>query len=201
MNALPSPDAAGHVSRALHEPIAITDYDPQWPRLFEAEKRYLERILPEGRIGRIEHFGSTAVVGLAAKPIIDMLVEVRSLLDVRDDLAPLLESLGYEYFWRPSAPGDDDIAYAWFIKRGRDGRRTHHIHMLAPESPEWNRLAFRDYLRTHPETAQAYAMLKRRVAAQCPDDRIAYARAKTQFIEHVNELAERAQAAQTPRRC
>lgn len=179
-----------HVARALRERVAIAEYDPQWPLLFEAEKRHLQQVLPEGSVGRIAHIGSTAVPGLAAKPIVDMLVEVRSLLDVRSDLAPILEALGYEYFWRPSAPGGNDIAYAWFIKRGADGRRTHHIHMLSPASPDWNRLTFRDYLRAHPDTAQAYATLKRRIAAEHPDDRIAYAEAKSEFIERVNALAQ-----------
>lgn len=178
-----------HVARALRERVAISDYDPQWPLLFEAEKHHLQQILPAGSVGRIEHFGSTAVPGLAAKPIVDMLVEVRSLLDVRDTLAAILEAQGYEYFWRPGAPGGNDIAYAWFIKRGANGRRTHHIHMLSPNSPDWSRLTFRDYLRAHPDAAQAYAALKRRIAAEHPDDRIAYARAKTEFIERVTEQA------------
>lgn len=182
-------EAPGHVARALQESVAISDYDPQWPMLFAAEREHLLQTLPQGSLGRIEHFGSTAVPGLAAKPIVDMLVEVRSLLDVRDTLAAILEAQGYEYFWRPGAPGGNEIAYAWFIKRGANGQRTHHIHMLSPDSPDWNRLKFRDYLRTHPETAQAYARLKRQIADEHPDDRIAYARAKSEFIEQVTDRA------------
>lgn len=184
-----------HVERALHEDVAIAPYDPAWPQRFEEEKRYLLELLPEDLTGRIEHFGSTAVPGLAAKPIVDMLVEVASLEAVQDVIAPVLQARGYEFFWRPTALGNTDIGYAWFIKRDADGNRTHHIHMLEENSPYWERLLFRDYLIAHPEVAQEYAALKFRCASEHGHDRKAYAKAKSDFIARVTRMAERYYAA------
>lgn len=171
-----------HVERALHERVEIVPYDPAWPGLFAAEAAHLRALLPAELIGRIEHFGSTAVPGLAAKPIVDMLVEVRSMEDVVQHIAPTLRREGYEFFWRDRERGLPGIAYAWFIKRDAAGRRTHHIHCLEPGSSEWERLLFRDHLRAHPEAARAYGELKQRIAAEHPDDRVAYAKAKTDFV-------------------
>lgn len=184
-------DQPDYVRRAIEEPVAIVPYDPDWPSLFEQEAARLRATLPQELIGRIEHFGSTAVPGLAAKPIIDMLVEVVSLDEVRDRIAPILQDRGYEFFWRPSALGGHDVAYAWFIKRDADGRRTHHIHMLEADSKDWERLLFRDYLIEHPGEAAAYAALKRRAAAEHGGDRQAYARAKSDFIEGIMRKARR----------
>ena len=154
----------------------------------------MRSLLPGELIGRIEHFGSTAVPGLSAKPIIDMLVEVRALEDVAQHIAPLLREHGYEFFWRDTEPGLPGIAYAWFIKRDAHGRRTHHIHCLEGRSSGWERLLFRDYLRAHPAAAQEYDALKRRIAAEHPDDRKAYAKAKTGFIRRVMKAARRGAA-------
>jgi GrpB-like predicted nucleotidyltransferase (UPF0157 family) len=116
------------VRRAVQEDIAIEPYDPEWPRLFLEEKEHLRTCLPHELIGRIEHFGSTAVPGLAAKPIIDMLVEVTSLEETRCRIVPILELQGYDYFWRPTWGDDTPPFYAWFIKRDSRGKRTHHVY-------------------------------------------------------------------------
>lgn len=181
------------VQDAAHETIRVCPYDPAWPRRFDAEAALLRRTLPASLIGRIEHFGSTAVPGLAAKPIIDMLVEVPSLAAVQSTIAPILTALGYEYLWRPSWQNPDRAAYTWFIKRDHHGERTHHIHMLEPRSPEWERLRFRDYLIQHPATAKEYAALKYALAGTFADDRAAYARAKGDFIEKVSRAARQAE--------
>lgn len=177
-----------HVQRATSESVEITPYDPAWPVAFARERDHLRACLPPGSVGRIEHFGSTAVPGLAAKPIVDMLVEVRSLKEVRETFAPILEAQGYEFFWRPSWRDGVSPEYTWFIKRDALGRRSHHIHMLTASSPEWERLLFRDYLIAHPETAREYGALKQRVA-MASGDRRAYADAKTDFILRVTETA------------
>lgn len=182
-------DPERHVRKAAAEHVAIVPYDPAWPRRFDEEKQHLLACLPRGAIGRIEHFGSTAVPGLAAKPIVDMLVEVPSLQLVGTVIAPILTAQGYEYFWRPSWKNPNDIAYAWFIKRDAAGRRTHHLHMLEAASPDWERLLFRDYLIEHPELAAEYEALKHRIAREHPDDRIAYANAKTDFVVRVTRAA------------
>ncbi len=148
-------------------------------------------MLPAELIGRIEHFGSTAVPGLAAKPVVDMLLEVRSMASLAQHIVPVLKREGYEFFWRGRTNGLPGIGYAWFIKRDAAGRRTHHIHCLEPASPEWERLLFRDHLRAHPDVAAAYGELKRRIADEHPDDRVAYAKAKTDFIAGVMRAARR----------
>ncbi len=179
------------IRRAIEEEVAIEPYDPEWPRLFEAEKRHLLDCIPHELIGRIEHFGSTAVPGLAAKPIIDMLVEVSSLVTAGRRIAPILQAQGYDYFWRPSWYDANEPAYIWFIKRDATGRRTHHVHMLEPDSADWERLLFRDYLIDNPAVAREYEALKYRIAREHPNDRIAYAKGKTRFITQATRAARK----------
>ena len=181
------------IHRAVHEDVSIVPYDPEWPRLFLEEKEHLLACLPREFIGRIEHFGSTAVPGLAAKPIIDMLVEVTSLEEARLRIVPILESQGYDYFWRPTWGDDTPPFYAWFIKRDSSGKRTHHIHMVESHFEHWERLLFRDYLTAHPDVAGEYQRLKMRLAAEYPNDRVAYTKGKTDFIMRVMEMAKQAE--------
>lgn len=180
---------ARRVEHALAERVSIVPYDPEWPKRFDDEAAFLRASVPAGLIGRIEHFGSTAVPGLAAKPIVDMLVEVRSLRDVQEIIAPILENLGYEYFWRPAWHDPLIPEYAWFIKRDAAHHRTHHIHMLEPGATDWERLYFRDYLIAHPRVAHDYEALKRKLANAISHDRIAYAQAKTDFITRTTDQA------------
>ncbi len=177
------------VARVVREDVAIVPYDPAWPRMFEEEKAYLLASLPDGIIRRVEHFGSTAVPGLAAKPIVDVLVEVCSLEETKTRVAPVLEAQGYDYFWRPSFGDDVPPFYAWFIKRDGAGIRTHHIHMVEADSGLWERLLFRDYLIAHPETAKEYEDLKLRLAREYPDDRVAYTNGKSAFCTRITRLA------------
>jgi GrpB-like predicted nucleotidyltransferase (UPF0157 family) len=181
------------IQRVLQDEVAIVPYDAGWPELFRTEKEHLLSCLPNDLIRRIEHFGSTAVPGLSAKPVVDMLVEVTDLEATRARIAPILEQQGYDYFWRPTHGDDGPPFYAWFIKRHPDtGIRTHHIHMVERDFTEhWDRLLFRDYLIDHPETAREYESLKLRLAADYPSDRIAYTRGKTQFITKVTADAKR----------
>jgi GrpB-like predicted nucleotidyltransferase (UPF0157 family) len=175
------------VLKVASEPVAIVPYDPQWPLRFEQERTHLRSCLPHDLIGRIEHFGSTAVPGLAAKPVIDMLIEVSDLGEARRRIAPILEAQGYEYFWRPTLGDDGPPFYAWLIKRdAASGERTHHLHMVERTFHEhWERLRFRDYLIGHPEAARKYEDLKLELAKQHPDDRVSYTRGKTRFIEEI----------------
>ena len=189
------PEAPGRkLERVLREEVAIVPYDPAWPEAFRREKEHLLACLPVDLIRRIEHFGSTAVPGLAAKPIVDMLVEVADLHSVRAFVVPILEAQGYDYFWRPTAGDDTPPFYAWFIKRKPGtGERTHHIHMVEGGFAEhWERLLFRDCLIESPETARDYEALKRRLASAFRTDRVAYARGKAAFIEHALERAKHA---------
>ncbi len=180
------------IQRVTREQVAIVPYDPVWMESFQREMAHLLSCLPTDLIRRIEHFGSTAVPGLAAKPIVDILVEVTDLQATRVRIAPLLEEQGYEYFWRPTHGDDGPPFYAWFIKRDqRTGARTHHIHMVEGNfTDHWDRLLFRDYLIEHPDVAIEYAALKIRLASASPRDRVAYTHGKTEFVVRVTEQAK-----------
>ena len=181
------------VQQAVHEDVGIVPYDSRWPELFQREAEHLRSCLPAGLIRRIEHFGSTAVPGLAAKPIVDMLVQVTSLRAARTEIAPILQAQGYDYFWRPSFGDDIPPWYAFFIRRNHRGIRTHHLHMVTGRrtfQAHWERLLFRDHLRAHPETARAYERLKRDLATTHPNDRVAYTNGKTVFIQRITAQAK-----------
>jgi GrpB-like predicted nucleotidyltransferase (UPF0157 family) len=177
------------IQRAVAEDVSVVPYDPRWPEQFRQEKEHLLSCLPRDLIGRIEHFGSTAVPHLAAKPIIDILVEVTDLEETRTRIAPVLESQGYDYFWRPSM-FDGPPFYAWFIKRNPAGVRTHHIHMVERHFEHWDRLLFRDYLIAHPQVAEEYQALKAHLATAYPNDRVAYTQGKTEFVVRVTGQAK-----------
>jgi GrpB-like predicted nucleotidyltransferase (UPF0157 family) len=182
------------IARLNREQVEIVPYDPRWPDLFAREKAHLLAVLPGDVVRRIEHFGSTAVPNLPAKPIVDMLIEVSALDAVKACVVPVLESEGYDYIWRPTSGDDVPPWYAWFIKRdSSSGVRTHHIHMVEADFPQWESLAFRDYLRAHPDAGAEYAALKRRLASEFPNDRTAYTVGKTDFIARITMLARAAQ--------
>jgi len=178
------------ITRAAQEEITIADYNPDWQTQFEKEKQHLANCLPATLIRRIEHFGSTAVPGLCAKPIIDILVEVESLEETKKIIAPILELQGYDYFWRPLLDDYKPPFYAWFIKRNAAGIRTHHIHMVEKDSELWERLYFRDFLRLNPDTAKEYAELKLRLLRLHQNNRIAYTKEKTDFITAITQRAK-----------
>lgn len=175
------------IDEAVRETITVVPYDSGWPGLFEAEADFLRRTLPRHLLRRIEHFGSTAVPALAAKPIIDILIEVTSLEETQKHIVPMLTVQRYDYFWRT----DVQPPYAWFIKRDPEHRRTHHLHFVEANSALWERLLFRDYLRLFPDEARRYAELKVSLANEFPNDRVAYSQGKTEFIIAVTEKARR----------
>jgi GrpB-like predicted nucleotidyltransferase (UPF0157 family) len=178
------------IARVVKEAVAVVPYDPGWPAMFEQERLHLLSCLPNDLIGRIEHFGSTAVPGLSAKPIVDILVEVTSLDDAKQRIVPILEALGYDYFWRPSWGDNTPPFYAWFIKRNTNGSRTHHIHMVESHFEHWDRLFFRDYLIEHPAVAREYGNLKMSLSGAHQNDRIAYTKAKSDFVMRVTAKAK-----------
>ena len=166
------------MSAEREAPVHIVAYDPSWPALFEAERTGLFAILRPWLTGPIEHVGSTAVPGLAAKPVIDIMAAVDSLEASRDALPPLRQ-FGYQY-----APYRPDVMH-WFCKPGFS-LRTHHLHLVPFRSPLWqDRLSFRDCLRCTPAVAEEYAALKYRLADIHRFDREAYTEAKVAFIARV----------------
>jgi len=157
------------------EPVRIVAYDAAWPERFDAERAALEAAVGDRAIGGIHHVGSTAVPGLEAKPVIDILVGVCDLESSRGCLG-VLEGLGYLY-----APYRDDEMH-WLCKPSRF-HRTHHLHLVPAGSRRFrDELAFRDRLRHEPDLASRYGALKRRLAAEWVNDRERYTAAKGEFI-------------------
>lgn len=163
---------------ALDEPIRLVSYDPSWPDRFAEERDALEGVLGGWAVGGIHHVGSTAVPGLDAKPIIDILVGVESLEASRACFGPLA-GLGYLY-----APYRADEMH-WFCKP-HPSRRTHHLHLVPSESSRFrDELAFRDELRSDSQLVSEYSELKHSLAVQFANDREAYTDAKAEFITRV----------------
>jgi len=167
--------------------IAITAYDSAWPFLFEAEASNIQQAIGD-LVLRIEHVGSTAIPGLAAKPVIDIQVSVASLESLRIYSEPLAR-LGYSH-----APlGPVDLVYPLFEKPAA-WPHTHHIHLCVHGSEHERRhIAFRDYLRSNPKVGDEYVELKRRLAAlhdgETLESRERYSLSKTAFVAAVLNLA------------
>ena len=161
--------------------IEIVDYRKTWEEAFRQEARALQHAL-EFLYPSIHHIGSTAVRGLAAKPVIDILIEIDDLA-LLDKQVTVLARLGYEYRGENGIPGR-----LYFEKGGED--RSHQIHAFERGSPGALRhLAFRDYLRNHPAVANEYANLKKNVASVCNNDIDRYCDGKDTFIQEHEKLA------------
>ncbi len=168
--------------------VQVILYQPTWPELFHQEAVRLRRALGDA-IGLIEHVGSTAVAGLSAKPIIDVLAAVPSLSAARMLIAPL-QQIGYEH--RPGVQSPTRI----FFALGPPTCRTHYLSLAEVGSLAWHdQTFFRDYLRAHPEAMTAYDALKRELAMRFPSNRSAYTAAKEEFIQNI--LSEHEKPAKT----
>jgi GrpB-like predicted nucleotidyltransferase (UPF0157 family) len=157
------------------EPIRLVAYDPDWPRRFERERAALSAAIGPWISGGIHHVGSTAVPGLAAKPIADILAGVRDLEQARACIEPLAE---LEYLYAPYLATE----MHWFCKPN-PSHRTHHLHLVPTESERYRaELAFRDRLRADRRLATEYLALKELLARRFENDREAYTSAKSNFI-------------------
>ena len=166
--------------RQVADPIEVVPYDPTWPAAFASWRTALHRALGATAL-RIEHVGSTAVPGLAAKPVIDVQISVRDLAD-ETRYVPAIEALGVALRSR-------DATHRYFRPAGSIPR-TVQIHVYQSGSAEEREhLLFRDFLRDDADTRAAYAALKRDVAHRYRDDRIAYNEAKSAFILDALERA------------
>ena len=164
--------------------VCIVPYDPDWPRRFDEEHHILAALFA-GSGAVIEHAGSTAVPGLGAKPVIDILVGVPALAEVECRI-PAIEAAGYEYV----PEYEQQLPDRRYFRKPRLGPRTVHVHCVVTNSDSWLRaLAFRDYLRAHPEAAAAYYDLKRELAARI--SKADYTSAKSPFIESILTAAMR----------
>src|SRR4051794_982399 len=154
------------------EPIRLVPYDSAWPSRFEEERRALEAAISDWIVGGIHHVGSTAIPGMDAKPIIDILAGVRDLETSRACF-DRLTALGYVY-----APYRAEEMH-WFCKPS-PRHRTHHLHLVPVKSRRYpEELVFRDQLRARREIAEDYLSLKRGLATKFEHDREAYTAAKT----------------------
>ena len=162
----------------MRAPIELVDYDPSWPAKFAAERELLHGALRSWLFGPIEHVGSTAIPGLRAKPVIDIMVGVATLRASRSAI-PVLENLGYQY-----GAYKTEVMH-WLCKPG-DEFRTHHLHLVPFDSELWRaRLAFRDFLRGDATAAAEYVALKNELAAVYRNDREAYTDGKTDFVQRI----------------
>jgi len=167
-------------------PITIVPYDPVWPRRFESEKSILLDIFRSVSV-HVEHVGSTAVPGLGAKPVIDILLGVDELAAVEARISDLAAA-GYEYVQRYEGEFPERRLFA----KPHHRPRAYHLHAVERSAAFWRRqLLFRNFLRSRPEVALDYCELKKRLAAEYGNDRDGYARAKTAFIEATLERAGR----------
>jgi GrpB-like predicted nucleotidyltransferase (UPF0157 family) len=168
----------------MDQPIVVVPYDPEWPRRFEAERVLLERVLAPWLEGGIHHIGSTAISGIAAKPIIDMMAGVRDLKDARAAFDPLGEE---SYLYAPHRPG---IAHHFVKPSLRVSEMTHGLHLTEPGSDLWReRLTFLDALRRDPKLSTEYEVLKLRLAEEHPRDSEAYTAGKREFVARVLQSA------------
>ena len=156
----------------------MVPYDPDWPRRFDQERAILGAVFG-GTEATIEHVGSTAVPGLGAKPVIDVMVGVSHLAETESRIA-VLENAGYEYVQKY----EKQLPQRRYFRKPRLGPSAYHLHCVVKGGDFWVRhLAFRDYLRTHPESAAAYYELKRELAVRFSKEE--YTEAKGPFIERI----------------
>ncbi len=168
-------------------PIYLAEYDPCWPQLYEAEADSLREQFGK-LIVRTEHIGSTAVPGLAAKPTIDILVEITSFEDAERHIRPTLESQAIGYGWMENPPPGHMAFWKGYIV---ETPIKYHYHMAPSGHPLMDCVCFRDYLRKYPETAEEYERLKYRLAEIHRHDRDGYTDAKADFIVEITERANK----------
>lgn len=174
------------------EVVSLHDYDPAWPARFQSEARILTEALRPWITGGVHHVGSTAIPGLAAKPVVDIMVGVADL-DSSRPCIDLLAELDYCY-----APYRPDVMH-WFCKPS-PARRTHHLHLVPAGSQRFTDvLAFRDYLRAHPDTVRQYQQLKQQLATRHAHDRNAYTDGKSAMVAAITKNARTWSAAHGPR--
>ena len=162
--------------------IKVVPHDPNWSKLFKVEADEIAAILGQ-EVVAVHHIGSTAIPGISAKPIIDILVEVHDIKKIDDFNKEMIE-LGYQ------PKGEFGIPGRRFFIKGGDATRTHHIHMFQTGDTEVERhLDFRDYMMAHPEEAQAYSRLKVQLAQKFPEDIDGYMEGKDGFIKEIDRKA------------
>jgi GrpB-like predicted nucleotidyltransferase (UPF0157 family) len=180
---------AGKLATMRLDPIRMVPSDPAWPANFVIERDRLTPVLADWLVRPIEHMGSTAVPGLVAKPIIDMVAVV-------DDIDPARHAVGSLAMigWLHAPEPFDEIERTMSFCTPSVERRTHHLHVVEESSDGWRGwLAFRDHLRAHPDLARDYGALKSRLADEHgadPDRRDAYRAGKASWVQAVTTQAQ-----------
>jgi GrpB-like predicted nucleotidyltransferase (UPF0157 family) len=174
-------------SNAEEDQVDLVDYDPRWPSTFEAEAGRLRTILIGLDLGpfRLEHFGSTAIPGIAAKPIIDIMLVAADRSRWPGVIEPI-RSLDYVY-WADN-PRHDRMFFVKGMPPFGTGR-THHVHVRTPDDAR-PALVFCEYLRRHPDAAARYVRLKQELQARHPTDREAYTAGKAELVAEIVREAD-----------
>lgn len=170
-------------------PVELVGHDPNWKKIFEAEKKLILDTIGSDKILQVEHFGSSSIPNIKAKPYIDLLIEIPENLLFDELLIEQFKDLGYTHFKVPAREGID--AYMSFGKGyNLDGLKEQifHIHMCPKTNSMWEQIQFRDYLIEHQDRAQAYEDLKVGLAAKYRNDRGAYVLGKTAFIQETLKI-------------
>lgn len=168
--------------------VDIVAYNSEWPTKTRIEIKKLREVLPSSKIIDIQHVGSTAIPGMAAKPIVDIQIAAHSLDEMKIIAIPALQKLGYEYWYE-----NPDFERMFFVKGMPPfgDKRTHYVHIVEPTSKHWSgKINFRDYLISHPEIASEYQQLKIKLAEQYTYDREEYTNAKGEFVNKILKLAQ-----------
>lgn len=168
-------------------PIIISEYNSDWPQLYLSEKALIEKTVDLSDIVRIQHYGSTSVPGLSAKPTIDILLEVATDLNT-SDLILKFQNIGYYYSEQPNSPPPHIMFMKGYTPNGFKGQ-AYHVHVRY--SGDWDELYFRDYLILHPEIAYKYQNLKLQLKEIYKYDREAYTQGKTNFITVITNDARK----------
>ncbi|MBW9157759.1 GrpB family protein [Clostridium tagluense] len=168
-------------------PIILSEHDPMWHGLYLSEKNTLEQTIDLNNIIRINHYGSTYVCNLRAKPTIDILLEIQNHMDT-DQIISLLKGIGYNYSHQPNNPAPHMMFMKGYTPSGFSGQ-AYHLHVRY--SGDWDELYFRDYLILYPEIAEKYGELKLQLKEKYEFDREGYTSAKSSFIKNITAQARK----------
>ncbi len=163
--------------------VELEEYNPKWADDYKKEEKLLKEVLGD-EIIEIHHIGSTSIPGLKAKPVIDILIVIKSLNDI-DKIEEILKNYDYEN------RGQQGVSDRYFFAKGSEDARTHYIHFVEPNSNTYyNQVYFKKYLIEHPEYIKKYCDLKQELASKYANERPKYTQGKNEFITNVIKLAK-----------
>ena len=167
-------------------PIIITEYNEDWPKFYNEEKLHIEKAIGVENIFRINHYGSTSIPGMIAKPTIDILLEVFEHVE-NGHIIRKMEEIGYIYSPQVNNPPPHMMFLKGYTPEGFKGQ-AYHVHVRY--AGDWDELYFRDYLISNPDLAKRYGELKLELKKIYEFDRDGYTEAKSEFIKEVTQMAK-----------